>query len=103
MLTELKNTAQRFDGIEEEQLRSAGYNLLSRQFLHRAKQLHRKHYEVVVRCSKYFIHLMDALNYNLVIEESLGYVGAIPGISRAACALMKRCFCLRFARCTTIP
>lgn len=78
MLSELKNIADRFDDIEEGHLRSAGYQLLSRQFLHRRKQLQRKHYEVVVRFSRYFINLLDALNYNLVIEESLGYVGAIP-------------------------
>lgn len=81
MLKELssivRNAEDRDEEIEEK-MREAAYQLLNRQFLYRHKPRHRKHYEQVLAYQDYFISLMDAMNYELVIVEERGYIGVLP-------------------------
>ncbi|WP_018234233.1 DUF4194 domain-containing protein [Thioalkalivibrio thiocyanodenitrificans] len=78
MISDLKNLLARHEDIEESAIKEAAYNLLARQFLLQHKGRHRKHYDLVVRFPGYFRNLMEALNYELVISEERGYVGAVP-------------------------
>lgn len=78
MLSDLRHLLQRQDELDEESLKQAACNLLARQFLLRRRVRHRRHYDVVVQCIPYFTNLLDALNYQLVVNEDRGYVGIIP-------------------------
>lgn len=66
------------DEDHESIIRQASYQLQARQFLYRSKGRHRHHYETVIRYQEYFISLLDALNYDLEINEERGYVGILP-------------------------
>ena len=81
ILKELAAIIRKAEDREEEiedKVREAAYQLHNRQFLYRHKVRHRKHYELVLAYSDYFISLMDAMNYDLVISEERGYIGILP-------------------------
>ena len=73
----VRNAEDRDEEIEDK-VREAAYQLQSRQFLYRHKVRHRKHYELVLAYSDYFLSLRDAMNYELVITEERGYIGILP-------------------------
>lgn len=81
MLKELaaivRNVEDRDEEIEKK-VREAAYQLQNRQFLYRHKVRHRKHYELILAYQDYFLSLMDAMNYDLVITEERGYIGILP-------------------------
>lgn len=62
----------------EEALRQAAYQLQSRQFLYQRKGRHRRHYDMILRHQDYYLALMDALDFDMVINEERGYVGVLP-------------------------
>lgn len=86
MAKELRDLSRVIEKAEQEYndidpgvvLREAAYQILARQFLYRHKGRHRKHYEMIVRHQHYFISLLDALNFDLEINEERGYVGILP-------------------------
>lgn len=73
----IRNAEDRDEDIEDK-LREAAYQLQTRQFLYRYKVRHRKHYELILTYPDYFLSLMDAMNYDLVIAEERGYIGVLP-------------------------
>ncbi len=68
---------EREEGIEDA-LREAAYQLQARQFLYRSKGRHKRFYELIIQHQNYYITLMDALNFDLVIMEDRGYAGILP-------------------------
>lgn len=81
MLKELAAIVRSAEDREEEiedKVREAAYQLQSRQFLYRHKVRQRKHYELILAYPDYFISLMDAMNYEMVISEERGYIGVLP-------------------------
>lgn len=73
----VNKTEEREEGIEEA-LRETAYQLQARQFLYRSKGRHKRFYELIIQHQDYYITLMDALNFDLVIMEERGYVGILP-------------------------
>lgn len=78
MIAEMQKLLSRNEDIDEAALKEAAYHLLARQFLLRAKPRHRRHYETIVRFSRYYQNLMDAFNHRLIIDENRGYAGILP-------------------------
>ena len=78
MLSDLRQLLQRHEEFDEEAVKQAAYNLIFRQFLLRRRARHRRHYDVVVQSIPYFTNLLDSLNFQLVVNEDRGYVGALP-------------------------
>ena len=77
-LAAIVRTAEDRDEEIEDKVRNAAYQLLNRQFLYRHKVRHRKHYELILAYPDYFVSLVDAMNYDLVISEERGYIGVLP-------------------------
>ena len=78
MLTELRVLVGKNEDIDEGKLKAAAAELLSCQFLYRTKGRQRKHFEIVTRFQSYFYNLMDAVGYQLLVEETHGFVGIVP-------------------------
>jgi hypothetical protein len=78
MIKDLKRILEANDDLDEADFQEATQLLLTRQFLLRSKGRQRKAYDLVARNQTYFRDLMDAMNYQLVLDENQGYVGVVP-------------------------
>lgn len=78
MIKDLKTLLDADEELDEAEIKLTAQVLLTRQFLLRGKSRQRRHFERVVRYQHYFRNLMSALNHQLVINESHGYVGITP-------------------------
>ena len=78
MHTDLKVLLSKYEDIDADKLKAAAAELLSSQFLYRKKNRQRRHFEIVTRFQPYFYNLMDAVGYQLLVEETQGFVGIIP-------------------------
>lgn len=78
MLDEFKRLLSANDDVDEASIKQTAQQLLTRQFLHRERPIHRKHYQNVVRFQRFYRNLFDVLNHTLVVNESKGYVGLVP-------------------------
>ena len=78
MISDLKHLLNKYDDVEESDLKQAAYALLSHQFLYRQKGRHRKHFEIINRFQPYFYNLMETINFRLVGPEERGFVGILP-------------------------
>lgn len=78
MHADLKQLLSKHEDIDEDKIKAAAAELLSCQFLYRRKNRQRKHFEIVTRFQSYFYNLMDAVGYQLLVEEMYGFVGIVP-------------------------
>ncbi|WP_321530944.1 DUF4194 domain-containing protein [uncultured Desulfuromonas sp.] len=88
MLTDLKKNADRND-IDPEELRTTASQLLARQFIYFSNQRDRRAYRLVMGNKGYFQNLLDAIDFDLIIEEDLGMAGALPRKRQNSFALKK--------------
>lgn len=62
----------------EDDLRSAGRNLLYRQFLYASRARDAASIRIIQEYDGYFARLMDAFGYDLISEPSVGMLGILP-------------------------
>jgi hypothetical protein len=79
VLRDLRQVCERPGNAEPDDFRSAARAVLSRQFLLLERAGDRNSYRLIVNHFDYFANLFDALGWTLHRDDTLGFIGLLPG------------------------